>query len=84
MVRPGLAARRPGPVRRAGHRDRARRPGLCTFETLLRLHELADPVLWRIAEVVHAADLDDDLFDAPEAPGVDAVVRGLTMTGTDP
>lgn len=56
----------------------------CTFETLLRLHELQDPVLWRIAEVVHAADLDDDLFDAPEAPGVDAVVRGLTMTGTDP
>ena len=62
-----------------GHRGRD-----CTFETLLRLHQLHDPVLWQIAEVVHVADLDDDLFDAPEAPGLDAVVRGLTMTGTDP
>jgi hypothetical protein len=55
----------------------------CTFETLLRVHELHDPVLWRIAEIVHVADLDDDAFDAPEAPGMDAVVRGLSMTGTD-
>ena len=34
-------------------------------------YELTDPVLWRIAEIVHEADLDDDRFDAPEAPGLD-------------
>ena len=57
--------------------------GDCTFETILRRYELTDPVLWRIAEVVHEADLDDGRYDAPEAPGLDTVLRGLSMTGTD-
>jgi hypothetical protein len=57
--------------------------GDCTFETILRRYELNDPVLWRIAEIVHEADLDDGRYDAPEAPGLDAVLRGLSMTGTD-
>jgi hypothetical protein len=57
--------------------------GDCTFETILRRYELTDPVLWRIAEIVHEADLDDGRYDAPEAPGLDAVLRGLSMTGTD-
>jgi hypothetical protein len=55
----------------------------CTFETLLRRHDLADPVLWRIAAIVHEADLEDDRYDAPEAPGLDAVMRGLSMTHDD-
>jgi len=55
----------------------------CSFETILRRYELTDPVLWRIAEIVHEADLTDDRFDAPEAPGLDAILRGLSMTGTD-
>ena len=57
--------------------------GDCTFETLLRRYDLDDPVLWRIAEIVHEADLDDERFDAPEAAGLDTVLRGLSMTGTD-
>jgi hypothetical protein len=57
--------------------------GDCTFETILRRHELTDPVLWRIAEIVHEADLDDERFDAPEARGLDVVLRGLSMIGTD-
>jgi hypothetical protein len=57
--------------------------GDCSFETILRRYELTDPVLWRIAEIVHEADLDDELFDAPEAPGLDVVLRGLSMTGDD-
>ena len=55
----------------------------CTFETLLRRHELDDPALWRIAEIVHEADLDDERFDAPEARGVDVVLRGLSMVCDD-
>jgi hypothetical protein len=39
--------------------------GDCTFETILRRYELNDPVLWRIAEIVHEADLDDDQYEAP-------------------
>ncbi|MCV7285096.1 MULTISPECIES: chromate resistance protein ChrB domain-containing protein [Mycolicibacterium] len=57
--------------------------GDCTFETILRRYELDDPVLWRIAEIVHEADLDDGRFDAPEAPGLDTVMRGLSMIGSD-
>ena len=51
----------------------------CTFETILRRHDLSDPVLWRIAAIVHEADLDDERYDAPEAPGLDVVLRGLSM-----
>jgi len=57
--------------------------GDCTFETILRRYELTDPVLWRLAQMVHEADLDDARFDAPEAAGLDVVLRGLSMTGSD-
>lgn len=57
--------------------------GDCTFETILRRHELSDPVLWRIAEVVHEADLDDERYDAPEAAGLDVLLRGLSMIRDD-
>jgi hypothetical protein len=55
----------------------------CTFETILRRHDLHDPVLWKIAEIVHEADLEDARYDAPEAPGVDVILRGLSMVTTD-
>ncbi len=48
-----------------------------TFETILRAHDLADPVLWKIAEIVHEADVEDDRFDAPEAAGIDLLIRAL-------
>lgn len=57
--------------------------GDCSFETILRRYDLTDPVLWRIGEIVHEADLDDGRYDAAEAPGLDTVLRGLSMTGTD-
>jgi hypothetical protein len=57
--------------------------GDCSFETILRRYDLTDPVLWRLAEIVHEADLEDDRYDAPEAPGLDAILRGLSMTGDD-
>jgi hypothetical protein len=56
----------------------------CTFETLLRRHDLIDPVLWRIAAIVHEADLEDDRYDAPEAAGLDVIMRGLSMDNDDP
>jgi hypothetical protein len=58
--------------------------GDCSFETILRRYELEDPVLWKLAELVHEADLDDERFDAPEARGLDVVLRGLSMTLDDP
>lgn len=55
----------------------------CSFETILRRYELTDPVLWRIAEIVHEADLDDQRYDAPEAPGFDVALRSLSMVCPD-
>jgi hypothetical protein len=57
--------------------------GDCSFETILRRYQLDDPVLWKLAELVHEADLDDERFDAPEARGLDVVLRGLSMVGDD-
>ena len=57
--------------------------GDCSFETILRRYEITDPVLWRIAEIIHEADVDDERYDAPEAPGLDVVLRGLSMIGDD-
>ncbi len=57
--------------------------GDCSFETILRRYELTDPVLWRIAEIIHEADLDDERYDAPEAAGLDVALRGLSMICTD-
>lgn len=36
-------------------------------------------MLWAIARIVHEADLDDERYDAPEAPGLDVLIRGLGM-----
>ncbi|KAB2349687.1 chromate resistance protein ChrB domain-containing protein [Actinomadura rudentiformis] len=55
----------------------------CSFETILRRYDMADPVLWRIAEIVHEADLDDERYDAPEAVGFDVALRGLSMVCDD-
>lgn len=57
--------------------------GDCTFETILRRYDLADPVLWELAELVHEADLADDRFDEPAAPGLDVVCRGLSLVLPD-
>ncbi len=54
-----------------------------TFETILRRYDLLDPVLWRIAEIVHQADVEDDKFDAPEAAGLDTIIRALGLTHDD-
>ena len=57
--------------------------GECTFENLLRRYEFDDPVLWAIARIVHEADLEDDRYDAPEARGLDVLLRGLSMVRPD-
>ncbi len=43
--------------------------GDCSFETFLKHYLLEDPVLWEMARIVHEADLGDERYHAPEAPG---------------
>ena len=57
--------------------------GKCTFETLLDRYSLDDPVLGAIGRIVHEADLEDDRYDAPEARGLDVLLRGLSMVRSD-
>jgi hypothetical protein len=59
------------------------RGGDCTFEILLRRYDLDDPALWAIARIVHEADLEDERYDAPEARGLDVLLRGLSMIRSD-
>jgi hypothetical protein len=57
--------------------------GLCTFEVLLLDHGLTDPGLMLLGRIVHEADIEDERFDAPEAAGLDAIVRGMGRTMDD-
>ena len=57
--------------------------GATALQQVMRRHDLTDPVLWKIAGIIHEADLDDERYDAPEAPGLDVALRGLSMTCTD-
>ena len=52
-------------------------------ETILVRYQLDDPALERIGQVVHEADIGDERYDAPEAPGVDALLRGLALGAAD-
>lgn len=57
--------------------------GNCSFEAFLCHYQLDDPVLAAIAELVHEADLNDERYDAPEAPGLDVLIRGLSLVRSD-
>ena len=54
-----------------------------TFETVLDRHNLDDPILHQLGWIIHEADLADDRYDAPEAAGLDAMIRGMSLTETD-
>ena len=53
--------------------------GDCSFETFLKKYEIDDPVMWEIGHIVHEADIGDERYDAPEAKGLDVLIRGLSM-----
>jgi hypothetical protein len=59
------------------------RGGECSFEAFLRRYELDDPALWSVARIVHEADLEDERYDAPEARGLEVLLRGLSMVRGD-
>jgi len=63
--------------------DLSHHGGDCRFETLLKRYEPGDPALWDIARIVHEADLADERHEAPEAPGLDALIRGPGLLAND-
>ncbi len=65
--------------------DYTHRDGMCSFEVLIQAFELGDdPVLDRLARIVHAADIADDLDSDPAGPGLLAIgIGGLDVESDD-
>ena len=57
--------------------------GDSTFEVMVRHHDLTDPGLAALGRIVHQADIEDERYDAPEAAGRDAIIRGLGVLHDD-
>jgi len=66
-----------------GHRF-SHHDGASTFEVLVRHYGLDVPGLEAMGRVIHEADVEDERYDAPGAPGLDAVIRGLGAMLPDP
>jgi len=55
--------------------------GRCSFEAILARFGLDDPALALLAQIVHGADMADDLYGRPEAPGLRALAEGFRYVG---
>ena len=62
------------------HRD-----GKCSFDVLVEEFELTDDLaLMRLAQIVHAADVSEDIDSSPEGRGLAAIAHGFALLhGTD-
>jgi len=61
-----------------GHRD-----GMCSFEAIIEKYQLTDPALGRLARIVHAADVAEDLKTDEVAPGLEAIATGFGLVFLD-
>ena len=59
-----------------GHHD-----GKCSFEALVAKYEIEDLAVHLLAKIVHGADVEQDLFGRPEAPGLEAIAEGFRSLG---
>jgi len=61
------------------------RGGNCSFDALIEDFDLGgDPALVRLAEIVHAADVSEDIDRSPEGRGLGAIAHGFALIhGTD-
>jgi hypothetical protein len=53
--------------------------GICSFESILLKYELKDAALWRLAKIVHAADIAEDIDTDPIARGLEAIASGYSL-----
>jgi hypothetical protein len=61
-----------------GHRD-----GRCSFESIIAKYGLQEPGLLRLAKIVHAADVSEDLDADPIARGLEAIAAGFSLRYPD-
>lgn len=61
-----------------GHVD-----GRCSFESIILKYGLKDPALLRMAKIVHAADVSEDIDLEPVARGLEAIAAGFSLRYPD-
>jgi hypothetical protein len=61
-----------------GHKD-----GKCSFESIIEKYGLTDPALLRLAKIIHAADIDEEIHTDQIAPGLDAIAVGYSLRFPD-
>jgi len=57
--------------------------GRCSFESILLKYDLKDPALLRLARIVHAADVAEDIDSDPMARGLEAIATGFSLRYPD-
>ena len=57
--------------------------GRCSFESILLKYDLRDAGLLRLARIVHAADVAEDIDSDPLARGLEAIATGFSLRYTD-
>lgn len=53
--------------------------GRCSFESIIHKYGLKEPGLLRLAKIVHAADVDEELATDPIAAGLEAIASGFSL-----
>ena len=57
--------------------------GRCSFESIMLKYGLTDPALQRLARIVHAADIAQDIDADPLARGLEAIATGYGLRYPD-
>ncbi len=57
-----------------GHQD-----GRCSFESIMLKYDLKDQALVRLAQIIHAADVAEDIDKDPIARGFEAIAVGYSL-----
>ena len=53
--------------------------GRCSFESIILKYDLKEPGLLRLAKIVHAADVAEDIDTDPIARGLEAIASGYSL-----
>jgi hypothetical protein len=51
----------------------------CSFESIIHKYGLKEPGLLRLAKIIHAADIAEDLDKEPIARGLEAIASGFSL-----
>jgi hypothetical protein len=55
--------------------------GKSSFEAIVAKYQIEDPAVNLLAQIVHGADVSQDLYGRPEAPGLKAIAEGFRYLG---